>query len=246
MRFEFDRAVDTTRKKGLFKEGNRDNFMFGLGMTCCRKHIDLNVALALASQRFGDSDFELTTPLTNGYCYGEKAEEEHPQKMKLIDRVTDFLSARYDFRRNVVTDCLEFADRMKADNGALFYQPIDDYHYNSIYVEAQLADIKATKVYLQTIINSNFTRDYHPFRHYFESLPERDGYDYIGELADSVKNTGDDVWHDTLKRWLVWMEAGASQSQAVNQHAVMLYSTCHVVGQSTYCSCLYPIYLTIL
>ena len=68
--------------------------------------------------------------------------------------------------------------------------------------------------------------------------------DYIGELAASVKTTDDDFWHDTLKRWLVGMVAGATQSEAVNQHALMLYSRGQGVGKSTWVKRLLPPELT--
>ena len=236
VRYEFDRAVDSARKKGAFSKGNRDNFMYALGTCCARKKIEMEVAIALATERYGASGFDLTTPITNGYTYSNRGKEDKP---RLIDQVIEFLSLNYRFRRNTVMERLEVA-RLDADGQPMVYEPIEEDHYNTIFCQSQLADIKASRVFIQSVINSDMTPSFNPFKEYFESLPEWDGIDYIEQYADAVQTTNQEFWRESFKRWLVGLVACSTIDEVVNQYALILFSSGQGLGKSTWVRKLLP------
>lgn len=55
----------------------------------------------------------------------------------------------------------------------------------------------------QNLIYSDFSITYHPIREYLDLLPEWDGTDYIGILANSVHTSHQKFWVECLERYLV-------------------------------------------
>lgn len=111
----------------------------------------------------------------------------------------------------------EEANRMKAQ---LPYRTL-----TGNYAQRQLAGINYFQNYLKAVIDSDYAHDFNPFEAYFAALPPWDGTtDYIGRLADTVTTTDRDFWHESFRRWVVGMVAGALRNEAVNQLVLILYS----------------------
>lgn len=241
MKYEFGRAQDSARKKGGFKDGNRDNFMYALGLACFRKKITPEATMKLAKYHYGASGFAFEQPLMNGYRYNDRSEEDKPKKKRTIDQVLEFLGTNYCFRRNVVADRLEFARKdVENENAPIDYRPMEEQDFNSVFCQAHLADLRASKNYIQSVINSDQSPAFHPFRAYFCNLPAWDGQDHIAQLADSVTTTDQNFWRDALKRWLVGMTACAINERITNQHALMLYSNKQGIGKSSWVQKILP------
>ena len=69
---------------------------------------------------------------------------------------------------------------------------------------------KPTKFdYVKRTVESSYSKEFHPFQTYLDSLPPYDGDDYINVLAASVQVAGDyDDWlmfRNCLEKWLVGM-----------------------------------------
>lgn len=232
---EYRKALATTRRNERFETGNRDVFLFSLGNRCFRKGLPQEEVVRLAQQDFSASGFDPAAPIRNAYRYtGKTAEAEmrKQDKSQNVREVLDYLNAHYDIRRNTVLDRLEYIAREGKDNpkkdsnrNATEYRPLRAKDYNSIFLSLQLAGIRCFQNYLKAVIDSDYARDFNPFEAYFAALPPWDGTtDYIGRLADTVTTTDRDFWHESFRRWLVGLVAGALRNEAVNQLVLILYS----------------------
>lgn len=98
-----------------------------------------------------------------------------------ITRIEAFLTARYLFRYNYISNEFE-------------YKSVNEGHYevlrfSNIIVELKKAGFRNPKVDLEDILGSSYVLAHNPFFHYFENLPVPDVMekDYIKELASFVK-----------------------------------------------------------
>lgn len=228
---EYRKALATTRRNERFEPGNRDVFLFSLGNRCFRKGLPQEEVVRLAQQDFSDPDFDPAAPIRNAYLYTDKtteAETRKQDKSQGIRQVLDYLNAHYDIRRNIVLDRLEYIARDGKEDtkkDAQAYRPLRAKDYNSIFLSLQLAGINCFQNYLKAVIDSDYAHDFNPFEAYFAALPPWDGTtDYIGRLADTVTTTDREFWHESFRRWLVGMVAGALRNEAVNQLVLILYS----------------------
>ncbi|MCD8183318.1 MAG: hypothetical protein LUE99_09760 [Bacteroides sp.] len=237
---EYRRALSTTRRTDRFEEGNRDAFLYVLGNRCFRKGISEATACSLIERDFGRADMDVLAPVRNAYTYTSKTEaavrkKKEAEKVPLVSRVIEFLESRYSIRRNVVLDRLEFRSCTRPSDGLPdtaslpdtvlpAYRPMRNQDYNSIFMELQLAGIPCFQNYLKALIDSNYARDFNPFTDYLDHLPEWDGTDYIGLLADSVVTDDRELWHEGFRRWLVGMVACALHDDRMNQLVLILYS----------------------
>ena len=95
-----------------------------------------------------------------------------------MQEVTTFLTSRYRFRFNVLTEETEVAG---VENGIsddhLRYAKVDERWMNSLSLEAIEAGIDCWDRDIQRFVRSRRISEYHPFTAYFERLPEWDGTD---------------------------------------------------------------------
>ena len=181
---------------------------------------------------------------------GKKTEsaisEDSRKKAKshsLMQEVTDFLTSRYRFRFNVLTEETEVAD---AESGIpyshLRYAKVDERWMNSLSLEAIETGIDCWDRDIQRFVHSRRISEYHPFTAYFEQLPEWDGTDRVSELARRVSD--DRVWVNGFHRWMLglsaqWMQLHPDNNRA-NSVAPLLVSSQQGLGKSTFCRLLMP------
>ena len=161
----------------------------------------------------------------------------------LMQEVTDFLTSRYRFRFNVLTEETEVAD---AESGIpdshLRYAKVDERWMNSLSLEAIETGIDCWDRDIQRFVRSRRISEYHPFTAYFEQLPEWDGTDRITSLARRVSD--DPVWVNGFHRWMLglsaqWMQLNPDNNRA-NSVAPLLVSGRQGLGKSTFCRLLMP------
>ena len=161
----------------------------------------------------------------------------------LMQEVTDFLTSRYRFRFNVLTEETEVAD---AESGIpdshLRYAKVDERWMNSLSLEAIETGIDCWDRDIQRFVRSRRISEYHPFTAYFEQLPEWDGTDRVSELARRVSD--DPVWVNGFHRWMLglsaqWMQYHIDDNRA-NSVAPLLVSSQQGLGKSTFCRLLMP------
>ena len=172
--------------------------------------------------------------------------EETVRKAKsrsLMQEVTTFLTSRYRFRFNVLTEETEVAG---VGNGIsddhLRYAKVDERWMNSLSLEAIEAGIDCWDRDIQRFVRSRRISEYHPFTAYFEQLPEWDGKDRVSALARRVSD--DPVWVNGFHRWMLglsaqWMQFRSDTNRA-NSVAPLLVSSRQGLGKSTFCRLLMP------
>ena len=179
----------------------------------------------------------------------------------LMQEVTTFLTSRYRFRFNVLTEETEVAG---VENGIsddhLRYAKVDERWMNSLSLEAIEAGIDCWDRDIQRFVRSRRISEYHPFTAYFERLPEWDGTDRVSALARRVSD--DPVWVNGFHRWMLglsaqWMQFrpdtncanrannanSANNTSSINRAnsvAPLLVSSRQGLGKSTFCRLLMP------
>jgi len=181
----------------------------------------------------------------------EETEEESVQlenvreakSRTLMQEVTTFLTSRYRFRFNVLTEETEVAG---VENGIsddhLRYAKVDERWMNSLSLGAIEAGIDCWDRDIQRFVRSRRISEYHPFTAYFERLPEWDGTDRVSALARRVSD--DPVWVNGFHRWMLglsaqWMQFRPDTNRA-NSVAPLLVSSRQGLGKSTFCRLLMP------
>ena len=172
--------------------------------------------------------------------------EETVRKAKsrsLMQEVTTFLTSRYRFRFNVLTEETEVAG---VGNGIsddhLRYAKVDERWMNSLSLEAIEAGIDCWDRDIQRFVRSRRISEYHPFTAYFEQLSEWDGTDRVSALARRVSDNP--VWVNGFHRWMLglsaqWMQF-RSDTNSANSVAPLLVSSRQGLGKSTFCRLLMP------
>ena len=192
---------------------------------------------------------------------GLESSEETVEKAKscsLMQEVTAFLTSRYRFRFNVLTEETEVAEVANITNiennlpdAHLRYAKVDERWMNTLSMEAIETGIDCWDRDIQRFVRSRRISEYHPFTAYFERLPEWDGTDRVSALARRVSD--DPVWVNGFHRWMLglsaqWMQFRSDANNAnransinrANSVAPLLVSSRQGLGKSTFCRLLMP------
>ena len=183
---------------------------------------------------------------------------EKAKSSSLMQEVTAFLTSRYRFRFNVLTEETEVADVANITNiennlpdAHLRYTKVDERWMNTLSMEAIETGIDCWDRDIQRFVRSRRISEYHPFTAYFEQLPEWDGKDRVSVLARRVSD--DPVWVNGFHRWMLglsaqWMQFRsdanntnrANSINRANSVAPLLVSSRQGLGKSTLCRLLMP------
>ena len=151
-----------------------------------------------------------------------------------VTRIKNYLEEHYQFRRNIVANCIESRRRGDAAWG--------ETNENNLIVELLEKYYAASERLLMALLRSDFVEDFDPFRAYFEGLPAWDESkpDHIGALSGCVKVDGSESKRFGLhfRKALVRMVACAL-GEYVNKHAIVLIGKQND-GKTTFCRFLVP------
>ena len=178
-----------------------------------------------------------------------KEEVKKAKSSSLMQEVTAFLTSRYRFRFNVLTEETEVANNIPDTH--LRYTKVDERWMNTLSMEAIETGIDCWDRDIQRFVRSRRISEYHPFTAYFEQLPEWDGKDRVSALARRVSD--DPVWVNGFHRWMLglsaqWMQFRsdanntnrANSINRANSVAPLLVSSRQGLGKSTFCRLLMP------
>ena len=173
-----------------------------------------------------------------------KEEVKKAKSSSLMQEVTAFLTSRYRFRFNVLTEETEVADVANITNiennlpdAHLRYAKVDERWMNTLSMEAIETGIDCWDRDIQRFVRSRRISEYHPFTAYFEQLPEWDGKDRVSALARRVSD--DPVWVNGFHRRMLglsaqWMQFRPDTNRA-NSVTPLLVSSRQGLGKSTFC-----------
>ena len=181
-----------------------------------------------------------------------KEEVKKAKSSSLMQEVTAFLTSRYRFRFNVLTEETEVANiANNLPDAHLRYAKVDERWMNTLSMEAIETGIDCWDRDIQRFVRSRRISEYHPFTAYFEQLPEWDGKDRVSALARRVSD--DPVWVNGFHRWMLglsaqWMQFRSDANNAnransinrANSVAPLLVSSRQGLGKSTFCRLLMP------
>ena len=190
-----------------------------------------------------------------------KEEVKKAKSCSLMQEVTAFLTSRYRFRFNVLTEETEVANiANNIPDTHLRYTKVDERWMNTLSMEAIETGIDCWDRDIQRFVRSRRISEYHPFTAYFEQLPEWDGTDRVSALARRVSD--DPVWVNGFHRWMLglsaqWMQFrpdtnnanrannanSANNTSSINRAnsvAPLLVSSRQGLGKSTFCRLLMP------
>ena len=181
-----------------------------------------------------------------------KEEVKKAKSSSLMQEVTAFLTSRYRFRFNVLTEETEVTNiANNIPDAHLRYAKVDERWMNTLSMEAIETGIDCWDRDIQRFVRSRRISEYHPFTAYFEQLPEWDGKDRVSALARRVSDNP--VWVNGFHRWMLglsaqWMQFRsdtnntnrANSINRANSVAPLLVSSCQGLGKSTFCRLLMP------
>ena len=187
-----------------------------------------------------------------------KEEVKKAKSCSLMQEVTAFLTSRYRFRFNVLTEETEVANNIPDTH--LRYTKVDERWMNTLSMETIETGIDCWDRDIQRFVRSRRISEYHPFTAYFEQLPEWDGKDRVSALARRVSDNP--VWVNGFHRWMLglsaqWMQFrpdtncanrannanSANNTSSINRAnsvAPLLVSSRQGLGKSTFCRLLMP------
>ena len=172
-----------------------------------------------------------------------KEEVKKAKSSSLIQEVTAFLTSRYRFRFNVLTEETEVTNiANNIPDTHLRYAKVDERWMNTLSMEAIETGIDCWDRDIQRFVRSRRISEYHPFTAYFEQLSEWDGTDRVSALARRVSDNP--VWVNGFHRWMLglsaqWMQFRPDVNRA-NSVAPLLVSSRQGLGKSTFCRLLMP------
>ena len=190
-----------------------------------------------------------------------KEEVKKAKSSSLMQEVTAFLTSRYRFRFNVLTEETEVTNiANNIPDAHLRYAKVDERWMNTLSMEAIETGIDCWDRDIQRFVRSRRISEYHPFTAYFEQLPEWDGTDRVSALARRVSDNP--VWVNGFHRWMLglsaqWMQFhpdtncanrannanSANNTSSINRAnsvAPLLVSSRQGLGKSTFCRLLMP------
>lgn len=152
-----------------------------------------------------------------------------------------FLTARYDFRYNLLTEQTEYRGKEVPDEE---YAMVAQRDLNTFCLEARSGGINCWDKDVSRLLHSKKVENYHPFLHYMSHLPQWDGGDRVTPLA--VRISRKPMWVKGFHRWMLGVAAqwlGQAQDCA-NAVAPMLVSREQGKRKSSFCKILMPKELT--
>ena len=229
-------------KSEKYVTGNRNNYLHCLACMYNRYGVPQEEAAAFIKSQFTDLPADEMDALI-GSAYGHN-EEFDTRKLnstqKRMLQIEQHIKENYDTRYNEVLHIMEYRRRKTDTEQPEPFHILDEMMENSIWMEMNELGYSCTVKTIQNLIYSDFSSTYHPIREYLDSLPEWDGTDYIGILANSVHTSHQKFWVECLERYLVGMCAAATQDDVVNHTVLLLCSEIQNIGKTTFINNLLP------
>ncbi|WP_418499706.1 VapE domain-containing protein [Flagellimonas sp.] len=219
-------ALEKTKAKYEFRDGQRNNFVHYLANNCNRLGLPGMIATAFILGNFNYDEEEVLRSIESAYKNSDEWGVEKNSNEKSLE---SYLSEKYSFRFNIYNNSIEY--KGKGDSS---FEVLNEFKLNSLLRELGKKKIKIGKDGLVTRLNSDFVPTYDPLKHYLAELPKWDGEtDYISELASRVKTDDDEFFKVAFKKWLVGMVGCGLDDTTINQTAI-IFSGVQGLGKSTF------------
>ena len=235
-----------------YAEGSRNQYVSRVIYWMNRFGVDADTTLQWAKEEFGDYDAANGHPIDGivKSVFGNHSTEyntcrpsafasdkdSRPRKSTIME-VEAFLTARYHFRRNILSLQVEYCKIERLKNGKIeksaaqqfnlqssTFNILTDAAENTLWIDMQRAGLNTDMQTLHAYLTSNYVKEFHPVKHYLESLPEWDGHDHIADLLRMVhcRDCSPEDFDFYVRRWLVAMVAATLDDNVVNHQIFVL------------------------
>jgi len=200
-------------------------------------------AKELHERGFGDEKVYVTEPVKEKLNVAmpqvvleELLEKEEKKKSggkrpTILD-VKDLLGGLYDFRYDVVRNCVE--SRYK---GAILWKEANE---SNMICEVQSFGLKVGKDLISNLMGSDFIPRYNPFVEYFGQLPKWDGVDHFYDLVQFLDVEDPSYFRTMLEKMFVRTIKCALEDNFYNRTAFVLQSKKQEQGKSMFIRFLNP------
>ena len=179
-----EKARRTAERKGLYAEGNRNNFIFVMAARANRLGVKRAEMEAYAATAFADLPAEeRLAAIESAYSHVEEhaAETSAATSRKKgggpldVVAVEAYISERFLTRKNGVRGYVEVASKKKRNGQKPVFKPVTDYWVNSLWRSLLKDGHYCSHNDIRAILMSDFSETFHPFRSYFEGLARGTG-----------------------------------------------------------------------
>jgi len=156
-----------------------------------------------------------------------------------IHHVKYYILTKYELRKDIVRNVFEIKDLASNQNK---FVKAENFEAN-ITLELMEQGFTGIQAMVNVLLSSNFVKEYHPVRDYFNNLPKWDKKDRITELGkclvvDNKNGQNEIVKH--LKKHLVRCVKSAFVPNYFNKHCFVIIGTIQSMGKSTFIRKLIP------
>ena len=161
-----------------------------------------------------------------------------PEETIQAMRTEIFLNTNFDMRKNLMTGVAEYRDKFSDDQS---YKPLTDEVRNDMTLRAVELGLKGWDKNVNRFIDSTRIQQYDPVNTWLDNLPEWDGHDYIGEMAQRIP-TKQPNWEHYLRMWITGMVAQwrESDKQLTGNALVPLLIGRQGCGKTRFCKIILP------
>jgi predicted P-loop ATPase len=157
------------------------------------------------------------------------------EKNTFIHTIRNILGSKYDFRFNVVKYDIEYSLKGKnawshlEKRGQLFVDICENEEKGRFNVTS-----------ISQLLDSEFVKEYHPFKEYFKGLGDWDGQDYIREYCNYVDTIDKEDFYTQFKKWLTRTVKTAIEPKYFNKQAFVIVNSKQNTGKTSWCRFLVP------
>lgn len=243
------RAVRAAKKQlseeGIaFREGSRNEYLMRMGYLLNSYGVPQDEATDWAIGKYAKKyDGDIVAVFHSCYKNTEehatrpvpKTETKEQHRFASVPEIEKFLDSQVALRFNVIRRQCEIAWKDKGE-----YVAITDRDENTLWCRMKKSGTEVRLQDIRNVLQSEFVPAFHPFKDYFDSLPEWDGVDYIGQLARTVQVKGDpERFVEYFRKWFVGIIPSILDNQVVN-HEIMVFIGKQGNFKSTFFSLLLP------
>ena len=238
-----------------YEEGSRNSYVSRVIYWMNRFGVEADKTREWAEEEFSEYDAANGHPIAGivKAVFGKHTDEHNtcrpsafnadgdsrPRKSTIME-VEAYLTARYQFRRNRLSQEVEYSminqneniKELKDESSSNHSNPsnfptfhlLSDAAENTLWIELQRAGLNTDMQTLHAYLTSNCIKDFHPVRDYLDSLPGWDGHDHIADLLGMVhcRDCSPQDFDFYVRRWLVAMVAATLDDSVVNHQIFVL------------------------
>ena len=231
-------------------EQREAELLMRVATSCLNEGIPMAHAQGLTLEHpvLGRDEMMVRNVFASVYAITETEAYMKKHKIKVMKSVPDetiqamrteiFLNANYDMRKNLMTGVAEYRDKFSDDQT---FKPLTDEVRNDMTLRAVELGLKGWDKNVNRFIDSTRIQQYDPVNTWLDSLPEWDGHDYIGEMAQRIP-TKQPHWERYLRMWITGMVAQwrESDKQLTGNALVPLLIGRQGCGKTRFCKIILP------